>query len=81
MMAYLVEMTVRLVELRRTLKRAGSLYLHCDPTASQYLKLILDAIFGPMSFKNEIIWGWCESVKPAECWRCSGIGSRGPTSA
>ncbi len=56
MMAYLVEMTVRLVELRRTLTSTGSLWLHCDPTASHYLKLILDAVFGVASFRNEVIW-------------------------
>jgi len=56
MMAYLVEMAVRLVELHRVLKPTGSLYLHCDPTASHYLKLILDSIFGPMNFRNEIVW-------------------------
>ena len=47
MMAYLVMMTARLVELHRVLKPTGSLYLHCDPTASHYLKIVLDAIFGP----------------------------------
>jgi site-specific DNA-methyltransferase (adenine-specific) len=56
MMAYLVMMAVRLVELHRVLKPTGSLYLHCDPTASHYLKIILDAIFSPENFKNEIIW-------------------------
>ena len=56
MMAYLVMMAIRLAELRRVLKPTGSLYLHCDPTASHYLKLILDAVFGPTYFKNEIIW-------------------------
>ena len=56
MMAYLVEMAVRLVELRRVLKPTGSLYLHCDPTASHYLKVVLDALFGPESFRNEVIW-------------------------
>jgi DNA modification methylase len=56
MLSYLVMMTVRLVELRRVLKPTGSLYLHCDPTASHYLKVILDAIFGPLSFRNEIVW-------------------------
>ena len=56
MTAYLVEMTVRLVELHRVLKPTGSLYLHCDPTASHYLKLVLDALFGPANFVNEIIW-------------------------
>ena len=56
MMAYLVMMAVRLVELHRVLKPTGSLYLHCDPTASHYLKLILDAIFGVENFRNEITW-------------------------
>ena len=56
MMAYLVMMTARLVELRRVLKPTGSLYLHCDPTASHYLKIVLDAIFGVENFRNEIIW-------------------------
>jgi len=56
LMAYLVMMTARLVALHRVLKPTGSLYLHCDPTASHYLKLILDAIFGSEHFRNEIIW-------------------------
>ncbi len=56
MMAYLVMMTARLVELHRVLKPTGSLYLHCDPTASHYLKVILDTIFGHEQFVNEIIW-------------------------
>jgi site-specific DNA-methyltransferase (adenine-specific) len=56
MMAYLVMMAVRLVELHRVLKSTGSLYLHCDPTASHYLKIILDTIFGVKRFRNEIIW-------------------------
>lgn len=56
MMAYLVMMTARLVELHRVLKPTGSLYLHCDPTASHYLKMVLDAIFGAEFFKNEIVW-------------------------
>jgi site-specific DNA-methyltransferase (adenine-specific) len=55
-MAYLVMMTVRLVELNRILKSTGSLYLHCDPTASHYLKVILDTIFGPKNFRSEIVW-------------------------
>jgi site-specific DNA-methyltransferase (adenine-specific) len=55
-MAYLVMMTARLIELHRVLKPTGSLYLHCDPTASHYLKVILDSIFGPKSFRNEIVW-------------------------
>ena len=56
MMAYLVMMTVRLLELRRVLKPTGSLYLHCDPTASHFLKIILDTVFGTENFRNEIIW-------------------------
>jgi site-specific DNA-methyltransferase (adenine-specific) len=56
MMAYLTEMAIRLVELHRVLKPTGSLYLHCDPTASHYIKMVLDAIFGAMNFRNEIIW-------------------------
>ena len=56
MMSYLVMMTPRLVELRRVLKPTGSSYLHCDPTASHYLKLLMDAVFGNKSFLNEIIW-------------------------
>ena len=56
MMAYLAMMAVRLVELHRVLKPAGSLYLHCDPTASHYLKLVLDAVFGAENFRTEIVW-------------------------
>jgi len=56
MMAYLVMMAARLLELHRVLKPTGSLYLHCDPTASHYLKVILDTIFGAENYRNEIIW-------------------------
>lgn len=56
MMAYLCMMAPRLMELRRVLRRKGSLYLHCDPTASHYLKLLLDAVFGAKNFFSEIIW-------------------------
>lgn len=56
MMAYLVMMAARLVELHRVLKTTGSLYLHCDPTSSHYLKIILDTIFEAKNFRNEIIW-------------------------
>lgn len=55
-LAYLVNMAPRLVELHRVLKPTGSLYLHCDPTMSHYLKVLLDAIFGADAFRNEIIW-------------------------
>ena len=56
MMAYLVMMAPRLLELHRVLKPTGSIYLHCDPTASHYLKLLMDAVFSPANFKNEIVW-------------------------
>jgi DNA modification methylase len=56
MLAYLTMMAPRLVELRRVLKSTGSIYLHCDPTASHYLKLLMDAVFGPNDFRNEITW-------------------------
>ncbi|MEQ8346140.1 MAG: DNA methyltransferase [Sneathiellaceae bacterium] len=56
LMAYLAMMTIRLIEMRRTLAPTGSLYLHCDSTASHYLKTILDAVFGGAAFRNEIIW-------------------------
>jgi len=56
MMAYLTMMCIRLLELKRVLKPAGSIYLHCDPTASHYLKIIMDTIFGGNNFRNEIVW-------------------------
>jgi DNA modification methylase len=56
MTAYLAMMAVRLIELHRVLKPTGSLYLHCDPTASHYLKILLDGIFGAENFRNEIVW-------------------------
>ena len=56
LMAYLCMMAPRLVELRRVMKATASLYLHCDPTASHYLKVLLDSIFGPACFRNEVIW-------------------------
>jgi DNA modification methylase len=56
MLAYLAMMAPRLIELRRVLKPTGSIYLHCDPAASHYLKLLMDAVFGPEQFRNEIIW-------------------------
>lgn len=56
MLAYLTMMAPRLAELRRALKSTGSIYLHCDPTASHYLKLLLDAVFGPNHFRSEIVW-------------------------
>ena len=56
MLAYMSMMAPRLVELRRVLKPTGSLYLHCDPTASHFLKLLMDAVFGHANFRTEIIW-------------------------
>jgi len=56
LLAYLALMALRVVEIRRVLAPTGSLYLHCDPTASHYLKLVLDAVFGQDAFRNEIIW-------------------------
>jgi len=65
-MAYLVMMTARLIELHRVLKPTGSLYLHCDPTMSHYIKLVLDQIFGVGNFKNEIIWHYRRWTAPAK---------------
>jgi site-specific DNA-methyltransferase (adenine-specific) len=56
MMAYLAMMAPRLIELHRALKETGSIYLHCDPTASHYLKMLMDAAFGPQYFRNESFW-------------------------
>ena len=66
MMAYLIYMIPRLMELHRVLKSTGSLYLHCDPTASHYLKMTLDALFGRQNFRNEISWvysKWTNSAR------------------
>src|SRR6266849_2258359 len=68
MMAYLVMMAVRLLELHRVLKPTGSLYLHCDPTASHYLKILLDSIFDPRAFLSEIIWKRTSSHSSAKRW-------------
>ena len=56
--AYLIYMAVRLLEMKRILKPPGSIYLHCDPTMSHYLKLVMDAVFGRKNFRNEIIWAY-----------------------
>ena len=56
MLAYLAMMAPRLQEMRRVLKATGSIYLHCDPTASHYLKMLMDAVFGPENYRNEIVW-------------------------
>lgn len=66
--AYLVMMAVRLTELHRSLKKTGSLYLHCDPTASHYLKVILDTVFGAKNFRNEIVWKRTFAHGSADKW-------------
>ena len=68
MMAYLAMMAPRLVELRRALKPTGSLYLHCDPTASHYLKLLLDAVFGADSYRSEIVWKRTTTHNDSKRW-------------
>jgi hypothetical protein len=56
MLAYMSMMAPRLIELHRILKKSGSIYLHCDPTSSHYLKLLMDSVFGPINYRSEIIW-------------------------
>lgn len=68
MMAYLTMMAVRLLELHRVLKPTGSLYLHCDPTASHYLKILLDSVFGVNGFQNEIVWQRTSSANNPKRW-------------
>ncbi|MCC6821270.1 MAG: restriction endonuclease [Verrucomicrobia subdivision 3 bacterium] len=68
MMAYLTMMSARLVELRRVLKPTGSLYLHCDPTASHYLKLLLDAVMGQNNYRSEIIWKRTTTHSDSKRW-------------
>ena len=68
MMAYLAMMAVRLIELHRVLKPTGSLYLHCDPTASHYLKLLLDGVFGGENFLNEIVWQRTSAANNPRRW-------------
>jgi DNA modification methylase len=68
LLAYLVYMSYRLFEMRRILKPTGSLYLHCDPTASHYMKVILDGVFGHQNFRNEIIWKRTSSHNRAKRW-------------
>jgi len=68
MMAYLTMMAVRLIELHRVLKPTGSLYLHCDPTASHYLKILLDAVFGFDAFQNEITWKRTTTHSDSKTW-------------
>jgi DNA modification methylase len=68
MMAYLAMMAIRLIELHRALKPTGSLYLHCDPTASHYLKVLLDAVFRPENFRSEIVWKRTSSQNNPQRW-------------
>lgn len=68
MLAYLSMMAPRLRELRRVLRPTGSLYLHCDPTASHYLKLLLDGVFGPTEFRNEVIWKRTSAHSSSHGW-------------
>ena len=66
MMAYLTYMAQRIIEMHRILKDTGSLYLHCDPTASHYLKIVLDEIFGKTNFRNEIVWCYKRPSAPKQ---------------
>jgi len=68
MLAYLVMMAPRLAELRRVMKPTASIYLHCDPAASHYLKMLMDAVLGPLNFRNEIIWKRTSSHNRAKRW-------------
>ena len=68
MTAYLVEMSVRLIELHRVLKPTGSVYLHCDPSASHYLKILMDAILGPENFRSEIVWKRTSAHSGSKRW-------------
>ena len=68
MQSYLIFMAVRLLEMQRILKPSGSIYLHCDPTAAHYLKLLMDAVFGSQSFRNEIAWKRTGSHGGANRW-------------
>ena len=81
MMAYLTYMSQRIIEMHRVLKSTGSIYLHCDPTASHYLKILLDEIFGMNNFRNEIVWHYTGNSVPKYClprkhdtiyWYCKG---------
>ena len=69
MKSYLCMMAIRLLELRRVLTPTGSIYLHCDPTASHYLKLLMDAVFGSQNFRNEIIWSYRRWPSVSTAWQ------------
>ena len=68
MKSYLIMMAVRLLEMRRLLKSTASIYLHCDPTASHYLKTLLDAILGAANFRNEIVWKRTTTHSDSKTW-------------
>ncbi|HUT02554.1 MAG TPA: DNA methyltransferase [bacterium] len=68
MMAYVTMMAPRLVELHRVLRPTGSVYLHCDPTAGHYLRLLMDAVFGPKNFRNEVVWQRTGAHSDARRW-------------
>ncbi len=68
MKSYLIMMAVRLLEIRRVLKETGSIYLHCDPTASHYLKLLMDAVLGTANFQSEVVWKRTSSHNRAKRW-------------
>ncbi len=68
LMAYLTMMAIRLIEMKRVLKDTGSIYLHCDPTASHYLKLVMDAVFGAKNYRNEIIWKRTSARSDSKKW-------------
>jgi site-specific DNA-methyltransferase (adenine-specific) len=67
MMSYLTYMAQRIIEMYRVLKDTGSIYLHCDPTASHYAKILLDEIFGKHNFRNEIVWNYTGNSVPKKC--------------
>lgn len=75
MQSYLIMMGVRLLEMRRLLKDTGSIYLHCDPTAGHYLKLLMDAVFGQANFRNEVVWRRNESGAKGSQHSASSWGS------
>src|SRR5213082_2878150 len=68
LMAYLAMRAPRLIELHRVLKETGSIYLHCDPTASHYLKMLMDGIFRAANFRNEIIWKRTSARSDSHRW-------------
>ena len=68
LMAYLIMMLIRIIEFKRILKDTGSLYLHCDPTACHYLKVILDLVFGINNFHNQIVWKRTSAHSSSLCW-------------